>query len=47
VFVTEAHCPFCLVLLAPMREAPVFKLNARMSRAQRCARGRARGFDRL
>jgi hypothetical protein len=37
VFVTETHCPFCAVRLAAVRGVPKFKLDRRMSRAQRIA----------
>ena len=37
VFVTETHCPFCAVPLAPLRGTPLFKLDPRSSRAQRFA----------
>jgi hypothetical protein len=35
VFVTETTCPFCAAVLVPSRARPRFKLNPRLSRAQR------------
>jgi hypothetical protein len=37
VFATETTCPFCAAVLAPMPARPRFKLNPRLSRAQRFA----------
>ena len=37
VFASETQCPFCSVPLAPVRRVPNFKVDPRMSRAQRIA----------
>jgi hypothetical protein len=37
VFASEITCPFCAAVLAPMPARPRFKLNLRLSRAQRFA----------
>lgn len=37
VFATETSCPFCAAVLAPLRARPRFKLDPRLSRAQRAA----------